>query len=229
MGWVGWAAVDWARGRAPDAGSQSVLWGVAIHCDECGVCKVGVQVLVSECVRSDRSVREHLQTLENARLIARLRRYGRGSRLSDWTVLAPFGEDRGRLDPVETKHPELAAKLAARYGQSLQGASGEPCRAQSEPEANQNGKSSSTTTTTEPASEQQPGGGGGGGGTDLGNGTDNGHVSDDRAAVATQIRDSLADAATQTLDRAYLGGRIVDTRHAPNKPAAARRPRKDHR
>lgn len=118
--WIGIEAVDWCRGRAPDAGTQLVLFAVAARCDDSGVtCRAGLDAIAADCRCSAKTISRKLQALERAHVIARTSRYDKrdGSRRPDWITLAPDpGADRGAMVPLAVKHPELLAALAPPNG-----------------------------------------------------------------------------------------------------------------
>jgi hypothetical protein len=92
----------WARGKAPSAGAQLLLFGLADRADPQGITYVGQETLAADCSCGETAVRENLRRLERHGLIARLRRHdSRGHRTSDFVVLAPLHSDRGEMVDVD--------------------------------------------------------------------------------------------------------------------------------
>lgn len=108
-------AISWAFEQSiDDMGCKFVLIAIANETWRDGVTYTGQRGLAGLCSCSERTVREHMATLERGGLIARARRFRKnGSRTSDWIVLGPAGRDRAPMkapDPNE-RGPAVLALL----------------------------------------------------------------------------------------------------------------------
>lgn len=78
---------DWAWTRELASGEKLVLLALARHADHAGCCYPGQKRLAALTGISERSIRLHLSSLEEGRLITRRHRYRANRRTSDYYVI----------------------------------------------------------------------------------------------------------------------------------------------
>lgn len=99
----------YVRGRGTRPLEQLLLYAIADHCDEAGVTWVKKETIAASASCSARAVGVNLKRLEQADLIARVRRHDdRGYRTSDYIIVAPLADDRGAMiDAVDCPRSRL--------------------------------------------------------------------------------------------------------------------------
>lgn len=108
-------AITWSLGKAPSLASQAVLFSLANYADEWGITFVGQERLADDCACRKATITSNMTKLEEAGLIARVRRHDtRGRRTSDVVVLAPLAADRAPMADADKRaesvySPEVCA------------------------------------------------------------------------------------------------------------------------